>query len=81
MRLAFWNASTLRESYEVRTDGALTAECDIGQLSMLVHTLEARSIYACGVAEHRRMGDAIEELPGGWTFVRTCTVATSGPQY
>ncbi len=79
--MAFWNANTLREAYEVRADGTLAASGDIGKLPMLVGALEDRGIYACGVAEHRRMGDAIEDLPGEWTFVRTCTVATTGPNY
>ncbi len=79
--LAFWNAVTLREAYTVRCDGTLKARGDLGKLSMLLGALDERGIYACGIAEHRLMGDAIEDLPGDWTFVRTCTGVTHGPGY
>ncbi len=81
MPFAFGNALTLREELAVQADGALAVSGDIGKLPMLLSALTERGIYACGIAEHRRKGDVIEELHDGWTFIRTCTVATAGPDY
>eukprot|EP00666_Eupelagonemidae_sp_cell4sb_P007430 gene7430-44_t len=81
VHLAFWNACTLHEAYAVRADGALAARGDIGKMDMLLGALSARQVYACGIAEHRLRGTAVEAMQGGWHFLRNCTGAPSGDGY
>ena len=40
---------------------------------MLCDALKERSIYACGLAEHRLDGDAVEPAAAGWLLLRTGT--------
>ena len=53
--------------------GELLARGDIAKLAMLCDALTERKIYACGLAEHRLDGDAVEPAGEGWLLLRTGT--------
>eukprot|EP00661_Eupelagonemidae_sp_cell13_P004351 gene4350-1311_t len=51
----------MRETPSVNVDGEYTIKGSAGKLAMFVDALTHRDVYACGIAEHRLLGDVIEQ--------------------